>query len=111
MSWNKKKVNKNKSASIIKKLRKEGKINEEFEVMLSSLTLEELISLKLELAIRSVGGLLYGLPLWYTLPAIIKESVYNFAISATNTKKEASNFLGISQTYLNNLEEQYNIDK
>ena len=40
MSWNKKKVNKNKSASIIKKLRKEGKINEEFEVMLSSLTLE-----------------------------------------------------------------------
>ena len=40
---------KNKNYSISKKLRKDRKSNEEFEIMLGSLTLEELIALKLEL--------------------------------------------------------------
>ena len=48
------------SYSIAKELRKENKINNEFEAMLSHLTMEEIIALKLELATRSVGGKFYG---------------------------------------------------
>ena len=40
--------------SISNKLRTENKINERFEVMMSSLTLEEIIALRLELAAKSV---------------------------------------------------------
>ena len=40
--------------SIANKLRSENKINERFEIMLSSLTLEEIIGLRLELAAKSV---------------------------------------------------------
>jgi hypothetical protein len=38
--------------SIVRKLRKKGQITEEFEVMLNSLPLEDVIALKLELANR-----------------------------------------------------------
>ena len=41
--------------SIANKLKTEGKVDEKFEVMLSSLTLEEIIGLRLELAAKSVN--------------------------------------------------------
>ena len=96
--------------SIVKKLRKEGQITEEFEVMLNSLPLEDVIALKLELANRAAGGYLYGLPLWHAMPTIIKESVFKFAVTATRTKKEAMRFLGLNLTTYNNLYKKYNID-
>ena len=43
---------KNKNYSISKKLRKDRKSNEEFEIMLGALTLEELIALKLEISTK-----------------------------------------------------------
>jgi hypothetical protein len=54
---------KNYYQSISKKLLKEKKITSEFKVMLASLTLEELISLKLETAAETVNGKLYGFPI------------------------------------------------
>ena len=52
MSWKKQRSlqGKNRYYSLSKKLRRENKSNDEFEVMISQLTLEELIGLKLELA-------------------------------------------------------------
>jgi len=55
---------KNKDYSISNKLRKEKRSHEEFEIMLNSLTLEEVIGLKLELASRNIANRLYGLPIW-----------------------------------------------
>ena len=45
----------NYNQSLLRKLRKEEKINKKLENLLSELTLEEIISIKLELASESVG--------------------------------------------------------
>ena len=49
-----------KSYSISKVLRKENKSDDKLEMMLSNLSLEEIIALKLEISSRSVGNRLYG---------------------------------------------------
>ena len=87
---------KNYYQSVSKKLRENRKINPEFEVRLASLTLEELIALKLELAAKNVRGKLYGFPIWNTSTYIIKDSLIKFALSATNSHREAANLLGIN---------------
>jgi hypothetical protein len=81
--------------SIANKLKKENKINEEFEIMLSSLTLEDIIGLKLELSAKTVNYDLYGINIWRTLPDIIKSAVLNYAYSAGRTKSEMAFFLGL----------------
>ena len=86
----------NKEFSLLRRLKKEKRLSYDLEVLLNSLTLEEIISLKLELAAKAAGGKLYGLPLWFSLQDIIKESIFTFALTATKTKGEASRFLGIT---------------
>lgn len=86
--------------STLKKLRKEGKINEQFEVQLGNLTLEEIIAIKLELSSRTLNSPLYGLPLWQSLINIVQDAVLKFAISSTNTSSEAARVLGIDQKNL-----------
>lgn len=104
MSWKKKKFTqgKNEYYSISKKLRREGKSNEEFEIMINSLLLEEVIALKLELAAKSAGGALYGIPIWSSLRDIVKDAVLKYSLSATRTKMEAARFLGIDVSDFNN---------
>ena len=87
---------KNYYQSVSKKLRKDKKTNPEFEVRLASLTLEEIISLKLELAAKNVKGKLYGFPIWNTTNLIIKDSLIKFALSATNSHSEAANLRGLT---------------
>ena len=82
--------------SISKKLKREYKITEDFEVMLNSLSLEELIALKLELSTKIVKGKLYGLNIYKILPLIAKDAALKYAISACKTKKSAAAFLGIT---------------
>ena len=98
MSWKKKKYTqgKNEYYSISKKLKREGKISEEFQVMMNGLLLEEVIALKLELAAKAAGGALYGLPLWYSIKDIVKDAIFKYAYSATRSKMEASRFLGLT---------------
>ena len=114
MAWEHKLTSRKKKStrnhSISNQLRKQGKSNDEFEVMLNSLPLEDVIALKLELANRAAGGYLYGLPIWHAMPTIIKESVFKFAVTAARTKKEAMRFLGLNLTTYNNLYKKYKID-
>ena len=112
MPWkNKKKpYGANKDYSISRKLRNEGKTNDQFEIALGSLSLEEIIALKLELATKSVGGKLYGLPLWYSLPEITKDAVLKYALSAARTKMEAARFLGVNKEYFYRLLKKYDAD-
>tara|TARA_Y100001938_G_C8064066_1_gene419082 strand:- start:883 stop:1242 length:360 start_codon:yes stop_codon:yes gene_type:complete len=102
---------KNYYQSVSKKLRKDKKINPEFEVRLASLTLEEIISLKLELAAKNVKGKLYGFPIWNTSTFIIKDSLIKFALSATNSHREAANMLGISQVELKRFIKKYKVNE
>jgi len=93
--------------SFSKKLRARGKSNEAFEIMLSTLTLEELIGLKLECSSRLTSGRLYGFNLWHNIVDITKEALYNAIISITSTNKEATRVLGISEQTFKTLKRKY----
>ena len=97
MSWKPKKriAGKNRYYSVARKLRREGKSTIEFEVMLNSLGLEDLIALKLELASKVAGSKLYGFKLWNSIPDIVRDAMLKSAMSATRTKNEAQKFLGL----------------
>ena len=95
--------------SFSKELRKEGRSNEAFEIMLSSLTLEEIIALRLELAAKVVNYKLYGANIWNALPNIVQEAVLKYTYSAARTKGEMASFLGIDKAALKKLLNKYEI--
>jgi hypothetical protein len=110
MSWKRKRriSGKNRYYSVSNKLRKEQKSNDEFEVMLNNLSLEEVIALKLELASKSAGGYLYGIPMWRSLKYIVEDAVLKYALSATRTKREAARFLGLREIEMRKINWVYN---
>ena len=95
--------------SIANKLKSEGKITEEFEVMLCTLTLEEIIGLRLELAAKTVNHKLYGLNIWHSVPNIVREGILKYVYSASRTKGEMASFIGIDKNTLKKLLKQYKI--
>ena len=95
--------------SIANKLKSENRIDEKFEVMLSSLTLEEIIGLRLELAAKAVNYKLYGANIWSALPNIVQEGVLKYVYSAARTKGEMASFLGINKSSLKKLLKKYDI--
>ncbi len=103
------KENSIKHYSISKKLKREKKVTEDFEVMFNNLSLEEVIALKLELSTKIIKGKLYGLNIYKTLPLIAKDAAVKYAISACKTKKSAAAFLGITYRRLKQLQSEYNI--
>jgi hypothetical protein len=98
-----------KDLSLSHNLREEGKSNEAFEIMLSTLTLEEIIGLKLECSSRLTNGKLYGFNLWSKLVDLIKEATYKAVISITATNKEATRVLGINLMTFKKLKNKYNV--
>lgn len=95
--------------SISNKLKSEGMIDEKFEIMLSSLTLEEIIGLRLELASKVVNYKLYGTNIWHSIPNIVQDGVLKYVYSAARTKGEMASFLGINKTKLKRLLKKYDI--
>ena len=87
--------------STINKLRKEKRIDDKFEVMLSSLSLEEIIAVKLELSSKYLNNRMYNFPIWKSIEAICREAVVKFALSACRSKLDAASFLGLSLGELN----------
>ena len=95
--------------STINKLKKEKKIDEVFLSRISSLTLEEVITIKLETAARYVNHKLYNFPIWKSLHNICREAVLCFALSSTRSLNDASSFLGITPTELKENIKKYKI--
>ena len=112
MPWQKKKKSygANRDYSIIRKLRNENKSNEQFEIMVGALDLEEIVALKLDLASRSTGGMMYGFPLWYSIPEICRAAVLKYVLSASRTKMEAARFLGVNKEYFYRLLKKYDTE-
>jgi len=96
-----------KQYSISKKLRQEKRSNEEFESMIASLSLEEVIALKLELSTRSVDGKLYALPLWSKASEIFRDALIKYAFSACRTQVEATSFIGLRHSEYWKLKKKY----
>ena len=100
MSWKKKLKSyrgKNEHYSFRNKLKKEKKLNDSFEIILNSLTLEEIIGLKLELSSCYINNRLYNIPIYYNLLYIVKEACLKYALSACRTKGEAARMLGLTE--------------
>lgn len=99
MTWKKKRKiqGRREHYSLSKKLKRDGKISEQFEIMLNSLTMEELMGLKLELAIKAAGGPLFGLPIFKSLKDVAKSALLMYAASATRSDREAAALLGIDR--------------
>jgi len=110
MSWKKqrKRQGKNKYYSLSKKLRRENRSSDEFEAILSQLTLEEVIGLKLELASKLLEGRMFGLPIWSNLHSITQDAVLKWVYSASRTQSEAARFLGLKKIDYYKILRKYN---
>jgi len=95
--------------SILKKLRKEERIDEGIEIFINDLTLEELIAVKLELSATTLKSPLYGIPIYNHLKDIVEDAVLKFAISNTASTTEASRFLGIGLETFGKAVRKYNL--
>ena len=84
------------SQSIIKKLKNQNKISDEILVNINSLSIEDLIAIKLELCANSINNRLYGFDIWRKTSYIVRDAVLKFAISTTKSKKDAARFLGLT---------------
>ena len=111
MTWKKKRKiqGKREHYSLSKKLKRDGKISEQFEIMLNSLTMEELMGLKLELAIKAAGVPLFGIPIFKSLKDVAKSALLMYAASATRSDREAAALLGIDRMEYKRSIREYNI--
>ena len=100
-----------KNYSISRKLKLESRIDEDFLVKLNSISLEDIIALKLELSTKTFKGKFYGLQLYKYIPEIAKDAAVKYAIAATNSKINASYILGISYRHLKYLQKGREYEK
>tara|TARA_R110002020_G_scaffold293774_4_gene509513 strand:+ start:340 stop:678 length:339 start_codon:yes stop_codon:yes gene_type:complete len=103
-------IKKRENWSLSKKLKKENKINDEFEAILSHLPLEDVIALKVELASKACGGKFYGNYLLKATKYIADEAIVKYALAACKTRKSAARFLGINVQHLRAIIRVYHID-
>ncbi len=106
-----KKTNKFKNYSFISTMKKKQKINDEFLSTLSTLSLEEVIALKLETAVQLTKHKLYNFPLWKAIPSICKDAVLRYTLSACQSKRDGARMLGIDIREFNKLLKRYNTEK
>jgi len=113
MSWKKKLreyKGKNNEYSLRNKLKREKKITDEFEVMLSTLTLEDIIGLRLELASSYINNKLYNFNIYKSIRYMTKEACLKFALSSTRTMKDAASLLGLKECDFRRELKKYEID-
>ena len=92
-------------------MRRERRINDEFLNLLSSLSIEEIIALKLETSARLTKHKLYNFPFWKAMPSICRDAVLRFVLSACESKRDGARMLGIDIREFNSLLRKYNTEK
>lgn len=97
--------------SIINKLKDQNKLNDSILVYINSLSLEDIIAVKLELSTKLLNNRLYGFDIWNKMNSITKEAVLKFALSATKTKMDAARFLGLTPQNFRRACDKHNIYK
>jgi hypothetical protein len=105
----KKRRSKYKHKSVINKLLYNNIINESNLTFIDSMTLEDLIAVKLELSARYINNKLYAFNLLSNTNRLVKEAIIKFAISATQSKMDAARFLGIDYEGLRKLVNEYDL--
>ena len=100
-----------KNKSVILALKAKNLIDDSLLVCINSLTLEDLISIKLELSANHINNRPYGFDIWRKSSYIIKEALLKFALSTTNSKKDAARFLGLTYSEFKKAIKQYKVTK
>jgi hypothetical protein len=96
--------------SIINKLKDQNKVNDSVLITINTLSLEDLIAIKLELSAECINNRLYGFDIWRKTNYIVKDAIMKFAVSTTKSKKDAARFLGITPQEFQKVARNYNID-
>ena len=92
-------------------MKKNRRVNENFLNILSSLSLEEIIALKLETSILNINNKMYNFPLWSAMPNITRDALLRYAMSACQSKRDMARFLGIPVNKFNEILRKYNTEK
>jgi len=100
-----------KSKSVILALKAKNLIDDSLLVCINSLTLEDLIAIKLELSANHINNRPYGFDIWRKSSYIIKEALLKFALSTTNSKKDAARFLGLTYSDFKKAIRKYEVTK
>lgn len=105
----KKRRSKYKHKGVINKLLNNNIINESNLTFIDSMTLEDLIAVKLEMSAKHINNKLYAFNLLSNTNRLVKEAIIKFAISATQSKMDAARFLGIDYEGLRKLVNEYDL--
>lgn len=101
----------NKNYSVRDKLYADNLINEKIEVVINSLSLEELIALKLELTTKQCHGKYFGFNIWNSLKEIVNESIVLYALSKCQSLNDARDFLGLKEEAWSRMLKKYSPGK
>lgn len=95
-----------KNYSKISELKKLNKIDDQFVFYVETLSLEDLISIKLETTMRNLNFKFFNFPLWKTTHKIVSEALVNSIINIASNNSEAARLLGLDlRQYRNYLAE------
>ena len=97
--------------SIISKLKDNNLVSDDLLVLVNNLSLEDIIALKFELSSKIVKNRFYGFDIWRNSKYVVQEAMLKFAISATESKKDAARFLGLDYVAFSKLVKKYNVQK
>jgi len=95
--------------SFIEHLIKKKKISRNFLTMLNGLTLEELISLKLECTSKVLKDKFFCFGIWKNLDSIIYESVLRYALLITQSREDLLNLLELDEQGMMDLAGQFDL--
>tara|TARA_R110000851_G_scaffold228005_1_gene380760 strand:- start:209 stop:547 length:339 start_codon:yes stop_codon:yes gene_type:complete len=104
-------ISKTKHKSIINKLKDNNLVSDDLLLLINILSLEDIIALKLELSSKFLKNRMYGFDIWRNSKYIVQDALLKFAISATDSKKDAARFLGLNYHTFLNLTKKYEIQK
>jgi len=99
-----------KNKSVILALKAKNLLDDSLLVCINSLTLEDLIAIKLELSARHLNNRPYGFDIWRKSGYIIKEALLKFAVSTTHSKKDAARFLGLTYSEFKKVMRKYKVE-
>ncbi len=88
-------VVKNKYDSILKDIDERFQ-NKDFTHIISNLTIEEIITAKLELSAKHLNGKLFGYPIYKNVQHIVREALVKFSLRFCNSQEKAANLLGLN---------------
>ncbi len=100
-----------KNKSIASKLINDGTASEDLLVLVNSISLEDIIALKLELSSKILQNRFYGFDIWRNTNYIVKDALLKFAIANTNSKKDAARFLNLNYSAFSRLIKKFEVDK